>query len=100
MRLASHLGMTVRECIDKHTYREYQMWMAYFEEEWKEPTLSDYYLMQIAQEVRRVLSKNPNNVKLEDFQIKFQDKESEPKKYDPDLSRAVWTSIANQSKGK
>lgn len=100
MRLAGHLGMTVQECIDKHTYREYQMWMAYFEDEWKEPTLSDYYLMQIAQEVRRVLSKNPNAVKLEDFKIKFQDANAEQKKYDPEFSKAIWTAIANQSKQK
>lgn len=99
MKLAGYLGMTVRECIEKHTHKEYLMWMAYFEEEWKQPQLRDYYLMQIAQEVRRVLSKNPNRVKMEDFKIQFQEA-VEQKGYDPELSKAVWTAIANQSKKK
>lgn len=34
-----------------------------------EPNRSDYYLMQIAMEVRRVLSRNPNRIKLKHFKL-------------------------------
>lgn len=40
-------------------------------EQWNKPTLTHYYLMQIAAEVRRVLSKKPNAIKLKDFLIEF-----------------------------
>lgn len=34
-----------------------------------EPSRSDYYAMQIAMEVRRVLSKHPNRIKLKHFKL-------------------------------
>jgi len=77
------------------------MWMEYFKEQYKEPSLTDYYLMQLTAEVRRLLSKNPNKVKMTDFEIKFQDtdKPSKPA-YSQELSRSVWSSVANQLKAK
>jgi len=53
------------------THREYLTRLAWLNMEWEKPSLSDHYLMQIAQEVRRVLSKKPKNIKLDDFEIKW-----------------------------
>lgn len=41
--------------------------MNWMEMEVSNPSRSDLYAMQIACEVRRVLSKNPNSIKLKDF---------------------------------
>lgn len=45
--------------------------MLYLEEEYNRPSRTDYYLMQIAVEVRRVLSKKPALIKLKHFLIRF-----------------------------
>jgi len=55
----------------KTTWREYLGWQRYFEEEWDENTKEHYYLAQIALEVRRVLAKKPNAIKLKDFLLSF-----------------------------
>lgn len=46
-----------------------------------EPNRTDHYLMQIAMEVRRVLSKHPGRIKLSHFKLKF-DNEDGNKKVD------------------
>ncbi len=64
--------MPLQECINGHTYREYLTWMAWLdEEEWEHPNPTQYYLMQIAQEVCRVISKKPEKIKLEHFKMQF-----------------------------
>lgn len=60
--------------------------MAWFNQQYDEPSRSDYYLMQIAQEVRRVLSKNPSRVRLLDFKLPF-GKTSTDKKVKEDISK-------------
>jgi len=66
--------------MEKTSHREYKLWMEYFNEEWKTLKLSDYYLMQIAQEVQRVLSKNPNKIKLLQFELPFDSDKPKSKK--------------------
>jgi len=77
--------MSLRECIDSHTHREYLAWIRWLKDEKNVPNRSDGYLMQIAAEVRNVLhslGKNTQRINLEDFKLTF--KESKPK---PELSR-------------
>lgn len=69
--------MSFQEVQRKHTHREYQMWMAHLEEDWYDMTLTEYYLMQVACEVRRVLAKKPRRIKLEHFRLKWKRKEPE-----------------------
>ena len=57
--------------MEEHTHREYLAWLAYLEDQWNEPTLTDFYLMEIAAEVRRVLSKKPNDIRIGQFLLKF-----------------------------
>lgn len=42
------------------------------------PSRTDHYIMQVAQEVRRVLSKRPNSIKLSDMKITFKGGEEKP----------------------
>ncbi|MHC4687246.1 MAG: hypothetical protein ACYTEW_23490, partial [Planctomycetota bacterium] len=55
------------------------------DEQWNRPSRSDQYLMQIAQEVRRVLSKDPEAIKLDHFKIRFELVEKKPT---PKLTRS------------
>lgn len=62
-------------------------------DQWGEPTPSDYYQMQTACEVRRVLAKDPGRIKLQDFRLKFQARTDAPKTskdYSASLARAAW----------
>ena len=68
--------MSLSECMNSHTERQFRTWIEWLDSQWNEPSLTDHYLMQIATEVRRVLSKNPNDIKLDDFKIEF----SKPKR--------------------
>jgi len=79
--------MSLSECIEKHTYREYRTWMIWLEEQWNEPSRTDYYLMQIAREVATVLMKNSDTVKVGQFKLPFEikpklDQNSKPPKPD------------------
>ena len=69
-RLASHLHMPLRDCMERHTHRELLAWNEWLDEQWNQPTRSDHYLMQIAQEVRRSFAKKCP--KFSAFKIPFQ----------------------------
>lgn len=55
----------------QHTERELRVWLAWMTMQWDNPDRSDYYLMQVACEVRRVLSNNPRGIKVADFRLQF-----------------------------
>lgn len=63
--------MDLTSCLQKTTNRQYLSWMVYLDDLWNLPDLTCHYLMQIACEVRRVLSKDPNKIKDEHFKLKF-----------------------------
>lgn len=75
------------------TNREYRVRLAWLEQEIEQPNPSDYYLMQIAQEVRRVLSKKPNQIKLKHFRLKFDKETVENKEAKARQSKNTWMSI-------
>ena len=54
------------------THRQFAIWQLWLNEQWNRPDLTDMYLMQVACEVRRVLSQKPNDIKLEHFRLKFE----------------------------
>lgn len=75
------------------THRQYLLWQIWLDLQWDRPTLSDYYLMQIAAEVKRVLSKSPNKIKLKDFLLKFgnqREKVQETPEQAAAKSKAAW----------
>ena len=62
------------------SHRDVNMHIAWLNEQYHIPSRTDYYLMQIAQEVRRVLSKRKRSVKLKHFLLKFVGSKSREKK--------------------
>lgn len=61
--------MPLDDCIAKHTHRQYRLWLAWLDQQWERPDRTDYYLMQIAAEVRKVLAKNRKQIEIEHFGI-------------------------------
>lgn len=51
------------------SHREYLAKLSWLDDQWNEPTRSDYYLMQIAQKVVGVLAKQPE---LDTLKIPFE----------------------------
>ena len=93
--------MSLDECIQKHTYRQYLAWLEWLQEEQNNPSASDYYLMSIAAEVRRSVVKQPSSVKLDDFRIQFKAGPTPPP--DPTIAaaqaKALWRARLNLPPG-
>lgn len=90
--------MPLEECFKRHTYRQYYAWMAWLDKQWSVPSRTDYYLMQIAQAVSRVLSKKPKAIKLKHFKLSFgESNKPKPSKLSADertaASKARWGGI-------
>lgn len=58
--------------MERISYRQYSTWIAWLDQQWNKPDRSDHYMMQVAAEVRRVLSKKPQSIKLGHFLLKFE----------------------------
>lgn len=69
--------MTLGEYLVRVTHREHRLWVEWLSEQWNEPERSDWYLMQIAAEIRQFrygFSKHPQAVKLKDMKLPFKTK--------------------------
>jgi len=74
LRLASHLHLPLQVVMSLTTSTEYYLWMEYLDNEDRKNSKQEYYLAQIALEVRRNWAKNPNSYKLDDFLFKVDKK--------------------------
>lgn len=54
-----------------HTSRQMRLWSLWLQEEWNRPSRTDNYLMQIAYLVHCGQVKEPGQLKIEDYEIKF-----------------------------
>jgi hypothetical protein len=83
------------------TSAEFVEWQYYFDIEANTPRKEDYYLAQIAAEVRRTVVKNPKSIHTDQFLLKFQRAENrkelteEERLQEIENSKAQWTAIAN-----
>lgn len=87
------------------THREFLTWECWLDMEWSRPSRSDYYTMQVATEVRRVLSKNPNAIQIKDFHLPFGEygKQQSKKASDAEIAqqaKASWAAILGAKLGK
>lgn len=74
---------------DKLTYREFIEWLIFLQIEDNRETKMDYYLAQIAAEVRRGQAKNPKLVKVKDFIVQFMTPQQSKAKYSKDTWAAL-----------
>lgn len=56
----------------KTTEKQFVVWTEYLEELYNSPDRHDYYLMQVAAEVRKGNVARPNQVKIDSFKLKFE----------------------------
>jgi hypothetical protein len=84
------------------TSTEFVEWQEYFEKELNMPRREDYYLAQVAAEVRRGIAKTPASVKTNHFLLKFTTEEKKPIPIsEAEIqqrtanSKAKWFAIAN-----
>lgn len=72
--------MSVQRAQHEITSSEFLDWIVYLDEDINGFHRGDYFLAQIAQEIRRSFVSEPDTVKLEPFLIKFETKKKEKKK--------------------
>lgn len=92
-QLADRLGMSLQRCQQETTSTQFVRWCDYLEQDLNRPSRGDYYLAQIAMEIRRGYVKTPANVKLEHFLLEFSKKEG-PKKPRTEEEREQWAAAS------
>lgn len=75
------------------THRQFDAWRAWLALQWDRPSRADWYAMQTACEVRRVLSSKPNSVRVEQFALQFKDQSERHQPADP-AQAAQWSKAA------
>lgn len=95
----------VQQCTTASEFAEWAEYLEYVRTD-SNPTKEDYYLAQIALEVRRAASKTPRRYKLKQFLLKFKSTRAsaasskptpvtaEQKKAHIQQSKGVWKSLA------
>lgn len=63
--------MSLQRCQRETTSNEFKEWCQFLSDEWQAPKREDYYLAQIAAEVRRTIARNPQRVNVKDFLLRF-----------------------------
>ena len=61
------------------THRQFMAWQVWLSWQHNRPDRTDYYLMQIACEVRRIWAAKPDKVRLDQFKITFEESKSSAK---------------------
>lgn len=89
-RVASHLCIPVEELAERITHREFVSWLEYLNQEDTVVSKEDFYLAQIAAEVRRSFDKYPNKVKTKSFLLS-----SAEKKTAATDSKSIWLAALN-----
>jgi hypothetical protein len=77
------------------TSSEFVMWAVYLEDQWQEVTKEDYYLAQIALEVRRTKAKNPAALKLKHMLIQFASKTKKSTQETLQASKNYWMGLVD-----
>jgi len=66
--------MSLQRCQDETTSTQFLSWLAYLDYDVNAFHREDWFLAQIAQEVRRLISNKPKKVRLNWFLLKFTNK--------------------------
>jgi hypothetical protein len=65
--------------MERVSNREYHTRVQWLEEvEWPRLSITDYYLMRVAQRAHQIFKQNPERISLEDQRLEFEHKRVEP----------------------
>ena len=90
------------------TSSQFVEWMEYLDQQMKTHQKMDYYLAQIAMEVRRTIMKHPGRTKIKEFLLKFtsQGVSPSPPKTEDELeqrmnkSKSFWRALIGLGRNK
>lgn len=86
--------MSLQRCQEETSSTQFLDWLEYLRQDVNVRRREDYFLANIAREIRRTISKNRQNVKLEPFLLEFETKAVEKKKRGNTLGKwLVWAGI-------
>jgi hypothetical protein len=85
--------MLVGDLKERVTYREFLEWLVFLNNEEERQTKQDYYLAQIAAEIRRGQVTNPRSVKVKDFLVEMTTTPKQKKKME--RSKSFWLGMVN-----
>jgi len=89
-RVASHLHSPVAELKARITYSEFLDWLQYLRWQEQRQDKIDFYLAQIAAEVRRGYVRHPKSVKMKDFIITYLNEDDQHRL---ERSKKAWLSL-------
>lgn len=96
--------MPLRKCMREISLNDYHLWIKWLDDQWDNPTLTDYYLMSVAQSVWQVNSETPGNIKLNSFKLtrKKNDGEMTEEQVAQNLQTtlSIWSGILGGSSSK
>lgn len=76
---------------------DFHLWMRWLDDQWDEPSLTDYYLMSVAQSIWQVHSENPSSIKLNSFKLNRKVESGELTKeqiaHNLQMTLSIWTGI-------
>ena len=95
--LCERLGMTLQEIQERMSSSEFTLWKLWLMEEPSRFHREDHGFAMIAAEVRRVLAKKPNRVKIEHFLPKFETPRQIKKRKEQEVSvqmeKSMWAAM-------
>jgi hypothetical protein len=84
----------VQEAQHSVTSGEFIEWIAFEELRLEQAKPEHYYLARIVMEVRALFHKNPRDLRLEDFMLKFNRDQKEQAQQEAAQSKTIWAGIA------
>lgn len=69
------MGLT--ECMQKHTYRQFKMWMEYLNQQMNEPGRLEYYIMALRNDVQNMGRKKGRAADFKKLKVSFATKGAE-----------------------
>lgn len=76
------------------TYREFAEWLCFLNKEEERQTKQDYYLAQIAAEIRRGQVKSPRSIKVKDFLVQVTTAATPQQEKKTERSKSFWMGLA------
>ncbi len=76
------------------TYREFVEWLCFLNKEEERQTKQDYYLAQIAAEIRRGQVKSPRSIKVKDFLVQVTTAVTPQQEKKAAKSKSFWMGLA------
>ena len=68
--MAGYFGLSLRECMEKHTHREYRTWQQWYRDQFFVPERTDFYLMQIAAWVAQQATEGKAPTDVNEYMLK------------------------------